>query len=94
AGKHVYSEKPLAATFAEGQEIMKAAAEKGLYVGCAPDTFMGARLQTFRRLMDEGVTGQIVAGTANCVSHGWEWYHPSPAFFYQKGAGPVLDIGP
>ena len=94
AGKHVYSEKPLAATFAEGQEIMKMAQEKGLYVGCAPDTFMGARLQTFRRLMDEGVTGRIVAGTANCISHGWEWYHPSPAFFYQKGAGPVLDIGP
>ena len=61
AGKHVYSEKPLAATFAEGQEIMKMAEEKGLYVGCAPDTFMGARLQTFRRLMDEGVTGRIVA---------------------------------
>jgi len=94
AGKHVYTEKPLAATFAEGQEIMALAKEKGLYVGCAPDTFMGARLQTFRRLMDEGVTGEIVAGTANCISHGWEWYHPSPAFFYQKGAGPVLDIGP
>lgn len=94
AGKHVYTEKPLAATFAEGKEIMDLAAEKGLYVGCAPDTFMGARLQTFRRLMDEGVTGEIVGGTANCISHGWEWFHPSPDFFYQKGAGPVLDIGP
>ena len=94
AGKHVYSEKPLAATYAEGREIMELAAEKGLYVGCAPDTFMGARLQTFRRLIDEGVTGKIVAGTANCISHGWEWYHPNPEFFYQKGAGPVLDIGP
>ncbi len=94
AGKHVYSEKPLAATFAEGKEIMELAAKKGLYVGCAPDTFMGARLQTFRRLIDEGVTGRIVGGVANCVSHGWEWYHPNPEFFYQKGAGPVLDIGP
>ena len=94
SGKHVYSEKPLAATFAEGKEIMDIAAEKGLYVGCAPDTFMGARLQTFRRLIDEGVTGDIVAGTANCISHGWEWFHPNPGFFYQKGAGPVLDIGP
>ena len=94
AGKHVYTEKPLAATFAEGKEIMDLAKEKGLYVGCAPDTFMGARLQTFRRLIDEGATGKIVAGTANCISHGWEWYHPNPEFFYQKGAGPVLDIGP
>ena len=58
AGKHVYTEKPLAATFAEGKEIMDLAKEKGLYVGCAPDTFMGARLQTFRRLIDEGATGE------------------------------------
>jgi predicted dehydrogenase len=94
AGKHVYSEKPLAATFEEGKKIMELAAEKHLYVGCAPDTFMGARLQTFRRLIDEGVTGKIVAGVANCVDHGPEWFHPSPEFFYQKGAGPVLDIGP
>ena len=94
AGKHVYSEKPLSATFAQGKEIMDLAAEKGLYVGCAPDTFMGSRIQTFRRLMDEGVTGRIVAGTASSISHGWEWFHPNPAFFYQRGAGPVLDIGP
>lgn len=94
AGKHVYTEKPLAATFAEGREIMEVAAEKGLYVGCAPDTFMGARLQTFRRLIDEGVTGKIVAGMANCICRGWEWFHPNPEFYYQKGAGPVLDIGP
>ncbi len=94
AGKHVYSEKPLATTFAEGQEIMAAAREKGLYVGCAPDTFMGARVQTIRRLMDEGIIGTISAGTANCISHGWEWFHPGPEFFYQAGAGPVLDIGP
>lgn len=94
AGKHVYSEKPLAATYAQGREIMELASEKGLYVGCAPDTFMGSRMQTFRRLMDEGVTGNIIAGTANSISHGWEWFHPNPEFFYQKGGGPVLDIGP
>lgn len=94
AGKHVYSEKPLAATFAEGKEIVSLAKQKGLYVGCAPDTFMGARLQTFRRLIDDGTAGKITAGVANCVCHGWEWFHPNPAFYYQPGAGPVLDIGP
>ncbi|MDO4617586.1 MAG: Gfo/Idh/MocA family oxidoreductase [Lachnospiraceae bacterium] len=94
AGKHVYTEKPLAGTFAEGQEIMTLAKEKGLYVGSAPDTFMGSRVQTMRRLMDDGTTGTIIGGIVNCVSHGWEWFHPNPSFFYQKGAGPVLDIGP
>ena len=94
AGKHVYSEKPLAATFAEGQEILELARQKGLYVGCAPDTFMGARVQTIRRLMDEGTTGKITGGTASCICRGWEWFHPNPEFFYQAGGGPVLDIGP
>ncbi len=94
AGKHVYTEKPLASTFAEGQEIMALAKEKGLYVGSAPDTFMGSRIQTMRRMIDEGETGEIVGGIVNCVSHGWEWFHPNPSFFYQPGAGPVHDIGP
>ncbi len=94
AGKHVYTEKPLAGTFEEGREIMALAKEKGLYVGSAPDTFMGSRVQTMRRLMDEGATGPIVGGIVNCVSHGWEWFHPNPEFFYQPGAGPVHDIGP
>ncbi len=94
AGKHVYTEKPLANTFAEGQEIMALAKEKGLYVGSAPDTFMGSRVQTIRRMIDEGETGSIIGGIVNCVSHGWEWFHPNPDFFYQPGAGPVHDIGP
>ncbi len=94
AGKHVYSEKPLAATFAQAEKIMQLAQEKGLYVGCAPDTFLGGRLQTIRKLLDDGVIGDVVAASAFVVSHGHEWFHPSPAFFYQKGAGPLLDIGP
>lgn len=94
AGKHVYTEKPLANTFAEGREIMALAKEKGLYVGSAPDTFMGSRVQTIRRMIDEGKTGIIIGGIVNCVSHGWEWFHPNPDFFYQPGAGPVHDIGP
>lgn len=94
AGKHVYTEKPLANTFAEGREIMALAKEKGLYVGSAPDTFMGSRVQTIRRMIDEGETGSIIGGIVNCVSHGWEWFHPNPDFFYQPGAGPVHDIGP
>jgi len=94
AGKHVYSEKPLAATFAEGKAIMDLAKEKGLYVGCAPDTFLGGRLQTCRKLIDDGTLGEIKGASAFVVSHGHEWHHPNPNFFYQPGAGPLLDIGP
>lgn len=73
---------------------MNLAKEKGLYVGCAPDTFLGGRLQTCRKLIDDGTLGEIKAASAFVVSHGHEWHHPNPDFFYQPGAGPLLDIGP
>lgn len=94
AGKHLYSEKPLAATFAESRELLAVADAAGLRVGSAPDTFMGGRLQTCRRLIDDGRLGDIVGASAFFLSHGHEWHHPSPAFLYGAGAGPILDIGP
>ncbi|MCP8688830.1 Gfo/Idh/MocA family protein [Marinobacterium sedimentorum] len=94
AGKHVYTEKPLAANFADSQKIMDLAKLKGLYLGSAPDTFMGGRLQTCRRVMDEGLIGDIIGASAFVVSHGQEWFHPNPDFIYKDGAGPLLDIGP
>src|ERR1043165_4092888 len=92
AGKHVYNEKPLAATVDEGSEILDAARRKGVRVGCAPGTFLGGGLQTCRRLIDQGVIGQPVAATAFMVTPGHERWHPDPAFYYQPGGGPMLDM--
>ncbi len=94
AGKHVYSEKPLAATMEDGQRIIELANAKNLKVGCAPDTFLGGRLQTCRRAIDEGLIGEPTAAAAFVVSPGHEWHHPNPDFFYRPGGGPLLDIGP
>jgi predicted dehydrogenase len=94
AGKSVYSEKPLAVTLQDGQKTLALAQEKGLRVGCAPDTFLGAGLQTCRRLIDEGAIGEPVAATAFMPSHGPESWHPDPEFFYKPGAGPLFDMGP
>ena len=94
AGKHVYSEKPLAATFAEGREMLSLAAAKGLTVGCAPDTFLGGRIQTLRDLIDAGTVGAITGATGFVAYAGLETFHPNPAAFYQPGAGPLFDIGP
>ncbi|MEG2626228.1 MAG: Gfo/Idh/MocA family oxidoreductase [Christensenella sp.] len=94
AGKHVYSEKSLAVTCEQGKEIVELAKEKGLRVGCAPDTFMGGRLQTCRKLIDDGWIGKPIAATAFMTCHGHEIWHPGPAFFYQVGAGPMFDMGP
>jgi predicted dehydrogenase len=93
-GKHIYSEKPLAANLEDARNIMSLAGDKGLTVGCAPDTFLGGRLQTCRKLIDEGQIGRIVGASAFVVSRGHEWHHPNPDFFYQHGGGPLLDIGP
>ena len=94
AGKHVYSEKPLALSADDGRRILAAASERGLRVGCAPDTFLGGGLQTSRKLIDDGWIGRPVAATAFMVGHGHEYRHPDPAFFYKAGGGPMLDMGP
>ncbi|MBQ7322598.1 MAG: Gfo/Idh/MocA family oxidoreductase [Clostridia bacterium] len=94
AGKHVYSEKPLGADFEEGTALVKLAEEKGLMIGGAPDTFLGAGLQTCRKLIDEGLIGDVIGGRCVLSSRGVETWHPDPDFFYQRGGGPMLDMGP
>lgn len=94
AGKHLYSEKPLAIAASDGDAIVEAAARAGVVAGCAPDTFLGGGLQTCRKLIDDGVIGRPVAATAFMMSHGHEHWHPDPAFFYAAGGGPMYDMGP
>lgn len=94
AGKSVYSEKPLTVDFAEGQRLEAAAQQAGVRLGCAPDTFLGAGLQTCRRLIDDGAIGEPVGANAFMLSPGPERWHPAPQIFYQRGAGPLFDMGP
>jgi len=94
AGKAVYSEKPLATAREDGAELVRLAAERGLLLGCAPDTFLGAGLQTCRRALDEGLIGEPVGAVAFVAHHGPEEWHPNPGFFYEPGAGPLFDMGP
>ena len=94
AGKHVYSEKPLAATYEEGKELSELAASKGLLLGGAPDTYLSAGIQTCRRLIDDGYIGQVVGCSAFMIGCGHESWHPDPEFYYKHGGGPMLDMGP
>ena len=95
AGKHVYSEKPLAVN-ARGRAAgcSPRPGRKGVRVGCAPDTFLGGGIQTCRKLIDDGWIGEPVAATAFMTCHGHESWHPDPEFYYQVGGGPMLDMGP
>ncbi|GAA5141303.1 Gfo/Idh/MocA family protein [Pseudonocardia adelaidensis] len=94
AGKHVYVEKPLAASVAEGREVVKAAAGTGLRVGCAPDTVLGTGVQTARAAVDAGRIGTPHSATAFMTTPGHERWHPDPEFYYRPGGGPLLDMGP
>lgn len=94
AGKHVFSEKPLAVDFAEGRRLVEEAEARGLLLGCAPDTFLGAGGRLARKLVDEGSVGRILSGTAFLMSHGMEHWHPDPEFFFKPGGGPILDMAP
>lgn len=91
AGKHVYCEKPLATSYADAKEVADFAREKGLVLGGAPDTILGAGVQTVKKLVDEGWIGKPLSGTANFFCCGHEIWHPQPDFLYKKGAGPIWD---
>jgi predicted dehydrogenase len=94
AGKHVWNEKPLALDRASGRRLLQAADAAGLRVGCAPDTFLGAGLQTTRRLLEAGVIGTPLTALFLMQNPGPDRWHPNPDFLFQEGAGPLFDIGP
>ena len=82
AGKHVYSEKPLATTRKDAARVIEVAKRKKLRIGCAPDTVLGGGIQTCKKIIDDGWIGKPVAATAFMMGHGPEAWHPNPFFFY------------
>jgi predicted dehydrogenase len=94
AGKHVYGEKPLAASTTQAREVLALAEAAGVRVGCAPDTVLGTGIQTARHAIDDGLIGRPISATATMVTPGHERWHPNPDFYYVPGGGPLLDMGP
>lgn len=94
AGKHVYGEKPLAATGPAAVRVVDAAGAAGVRLGCAPDTVLGTAVQTARAVVASGAIGTPHAATAFMTTPGHELWHPDPEFYYRPGGGPLLDMGP
>jgi predicted dehydrogenase len=94
AGKHVYNEKPLAASPALARQLLAAADRQGVRVGCAPATWMGGTWQACRQLVDGGVLGCPIGVDLVWLDRGYESWHPRPRSYYETGAGPLLDMGP
>lgn len=91
AGKHVYSEKPLATTFEDAQALVALATEKNLRLGCSPFTLMGEAQQTAWKLIREGRAGKIRVAYAEVNWGRIESWHPAPGPFYEVGA--LFDVG-
>lgn len=94
AGKHVFGEKPITVEAADAAALVAEAAKRGLRIGCAPDTFLGAGGQTARAIVDSGKIGKVLSGSCFLMSHGMEHWHPDPTFFFKPGGGPILDMAP
>jgi predicted dehydrogenase len=95
SNKHTYSEKPMAVNFEEGKELLELANKKKLYIGCAPDTFLGGGIQKTRELLDSKLIGEIKLGNAFFAFPGVQSYHPNPeSWFEESCGGPAIDMGP
>ncbi|MDQ0692579.1 Gfo/Idh/MocA family protein [Arthrobacter sp. W4I7] len=94
AGKHVWTEKPFSLDRESGLGLLKTAGAAGLRLGCAPDTFLGAGLQTALRMIRRGDIGTPLTAMTTFQTPGPESWHPNPAFLFQHGAGPLFDMGP
>ncbi len=91
AGRHVYSEKPMALRSSEAQELVALAASRGLRLGCSPSTFLGEAQQTAAAVVRSGRLGQVRAVYAE-VNHGRiEAWHPAPVPFFDVGV--MVDVG-
>ena len=95
SGKNVYSEKPMSVKFDQAKELVNLAKEKNLYIGNAPDTFLGGGIQKSKELVDKKIIGKIKLGNAIFAFPGVQSYHPNPEpWFAKKEGGPVIDMGP
>ena len=94
SGKHVYSEKPLATFFKKGKKLVQLAKKKSLYIGNAPDTFLGGGGQKTKELIENGLIGDVKLGNTIFAFPGVQPWHPKAESWFQKEGGPVIDMGP
>lgn len=91
AGRHVFSEKPLAPTSAQARELVELAASRGLRLGCAPFTYLGEAIQTAWKLVRDDAVGPVKLVYAEVNHDRIETWHPAPQGPYR--AGPLFDVG-
>ena len=92
AGKHVFSEKMIAVELWQGKELLELADKNNLHLGVAPDTFLGASIQTAKYIVDGGLIGAPLSCRAS-ISRNYGIYGEFLTHLYKKGAGIGFDMG-
>lgn len=92
SGKHVYTEKTMTVELSDARELVALAKEKGLYLGSAPDTFLGDAWQTARKALDDGLIGDVVSFSMN-VNRNLDFMASLFEFLRLPGGGFAYDYG-
>ena len=92
AGKHVYTEKVLSVELEHAADLVKIADQKNLYLGAAPDTFLGAAVQTARYAVESGMLGEITSCYCAFTRDGDILNRAFP-FTAKPGGGIGFDVG-
>ena len=92
AGKNVYTEKVLSVELAHAAELVKIANEKNLYLGAAPDTFLGSAIQTARYVVESGMIGEISSFYC-ALNRDGEILNRAFPFTAKPGGGIGFDVG-
>ena len=88
AGKHVWSEKPIANSLAAGQELLRLARQKQQRLWGAPITVQSPQFAFMARTLAQGALGRVAAAHADYGHEGPNW----SSFFYEKGGGSMPDL--
>jgi predicted dehydrogenase len=92
AGKNVYTEKVLSVELEHAAELVRIADQKNLYLGAAPDTFLGSAIQTARYVVDSGMLGDITSCFCALTRDGDILNRAFP-FTTKPGGGIGFDVG-
>jgi len=95
AGRHVYTEKPLACSPAQAKELEQLATDRGLTLVCAPSIMLFPQIAKVGQLLASGEVGVVRSARAQALTGPppWPGYDSDPSFFFENEAGPLVDMG-
>jgi predicted dehydrogenase len=94
AGRHVYTEKPMAQSLADATKLIEAARANGVKLACAPLTLLLPTMRRWQQLIREGAIGRPTFARAQALAAPlWEGFSPDHTWYFRAGSGPLMDMG-